>query len=77
MPTYNFRNKVTNEEFSEFMKISELDKFLLEHPDVEQLVSGAPMIAYNMLTRKPDSGFRDVLKRIKRASGRDNKIDTW
>jgi hypothetical protein len=27
--------------------------------------------------KKPDAGFRDVLKRIKRASGKRNTVNTW
>lgn len=77
MPTYKFLNKQTNEEFTEFMSISQLSEFLKENPHMEQLVHGAPLIGYSTLTRKPDSGFRDVLKRIKKGSGKDNKIDTW
>ena len=36
MPTYSFRDKTTGEEFDVFMSISELDQFLVEHPDYEK-----------------------------------------
>ena len=49
-----------------FMSISERDKFLQENPHMEQLVNGAPAIGYSTLTKKPDSGFRDVLKEVKK-----------
>ena len=39
MPTYSFRNKTTNEEFDVFMKISELDQYMEEHPELEKLLS--------------------------------------
>jgi len=77
MPTYRFLNKDTNEEFNEFMSISECEQYLKDNPHLEQMVYGAPAIGYSTLTKKPDSGFRDVLKKIKSGSGRGNKIDTW
>ena len=64
MPTYNFLNKDTKEEFSEFMSISALDDYLKENPNIEQLVNGSPMIVSGV-PQKPDGGFRDLLKSIK------------
>lgn len=65
MPTYSFLNNKTGEEFTEFMSISELDKFLQENPDIVQLVNGAPMLVSGV-NKKPDQGFRDLLKDIKK-----------
>lgn len=48
MPTYTFKNKDTGEELEVFMKISELDEFLLNHPEYIQLVNGAPMVTGTM-----------------------------
>ncbi len=76
MPTYLFRNKDTGHEHQIFMSISECDKYLKENPNIEQLVFGAPMIGYSTVTRKPDSGFRDVLKKAK-TSHRGSTIDTF
>lgn len=76
MPTYLFKNKNTGEEKEEFMSISERDKFLADNPEYEQLVNGAPSIGFHMLTRKPDQGFRDKLKEIKRKHKYSN-INTW
>jgi hypothetical protein len=78
MPNYTFINKQTNEEFDEFMSISELDDFIKNNPHLEQAIS-APSIAdpTRLGLRKPDSGFRDVLKRVKKASGRNNTVNTW
>ena len=36
MPTYNFYNEKTEEEFEEFMKISELDQYKLDNPHIKQ-----------------------------------------
>lgn len=76
MPTYLFKDKKTGQEFEMFMTISECDKYLKDNPDIEQLVFGAPAIGYSTLTRKPDSGFRDVLKKAKSAH-RGSTIDTF
>jgi hypothetical protein len=78
MPNYTFYNKKLKEEFIEHMSMSELDNFLLINPHLEQVVT-APAIAdpTRLGLRKPDSGFRDVLKRVKKASGRRNTINTW
>lgn len=61
------------------MPISELDTYKAQNPHLEQIISRAPAIAdpSRLGLRKPDAGFRDVLKRIKKASGRSNKINTW
>jgi hypothetical protein len=76
VPSYKFLNKKTSEEMDVFMSISERDKFLQENPHMEQLVNGAPAIGYSTLTKKPDSGFRDVLSEIKKKHRRSN-INTW
>ena len=66
MPTYRFLNNETGEEYEEFMKISELDEFLASNPHITQLVNGAPMIASGRGMSKPDNGFRDLLKDMKK-----------
>ena len=67
MPTYAFKNNDTNEEYTVFMFISELDVYLKE-TNVTQLVNGAPMIVSGRGMGKPDAGFRDILKKIKTES---------
>lgn len=66
MPTYRFLNTETGEEFEDFMSISRLDKYLEENPAITQLVNGAPMIVSGRGNSKPDNGFRDLLKDIKK-----------
>ena len=66
MPTYRFLNNETSEEYEEFMSISALDKYLKENPNLTQLVNGAPMIASGRGMGKPEQGFRDLLKDIKK-----------
>jgi hypothetical protein len=66
MPTYRFSNSETKEEYEEFMSISSLETYLKENPNVTQLVNGAPMISSGRGMSKPDSGFRDLLKDMKK-----------
>lgn len=78
MPTYNFKNKKTGEEFTTFMFMSELKPYLENNPDIEQMINtfsgiGDPI---RMGMQKPDSGFRDVLKEIKKKHRRST-INTW
>ena len=63
MPTYNFRNNKTGEEYSEFMFISELDTYLAENPDVVT-VPAAPPIISGLSSLKPDKEFREFLSGI-------------
>lgn len=67
MPTYCFRNKVTNEYHEEFMSISAQDQYLKDNPNLEVSITGAPSFGdpVRLGLKKPDSSFRDVLKEIK------------
>mgnify|MGYP003349401100 CR=1 FL=1 len=78
MPTYNFRNKKTGEEFTSFMFMSEINQYLKDNPEIEQIINsfagvGDPVM---MGMKKPDGGFRDLLKTIKKGN-RGSKINTW
>lgn len=79
MANYTFYNTKTKKTFDIDMPISELDDYKSQNPHLEQQIKTAPALAdpTRLGLKKPDSGFRDVLKRIKKASGRSNKINTW
>lgn len=66
MPTYNFRNKETGEEFEKFMSISAREQYLLENPHIETMLSGAPVMMDPVRAgvKKVDSGFKEVLRKI-------------
>jgi hypothetical protein len=70
MPTYKFINNDTGEEFEEFMSISALDVYLEENKNVTQLVNGAPFIHSGRGLQKPDAGFRDLLKHVKKGNSK-------
>ena len=75
MPTYNFKDRETGAEHSKFMTWTESEEYLTTNPNLERLLT-APMIVAG-IDKKPESGFRDVLKRIKKASGSENTVETY
>ena len=76
MPTYKFLNNETGEEYEEFMTISALDEYLKNNQHITQLVNGAPMIHSGRGLQKPDAGFRDLLKHIKKGNSKGLKRST-
>lgn len=67
MPTYSFRDKETQETFDRRMSWDEKVAFLEENPHIESIITSAPKIgdSVRLGLKKPDQGFRDVLKNIK------------
>jgi predicted nucleic acid-binding Zn ribbon protein len=74
MPTYTFKDINTGEELELVLKISELNSFREEHPNLTLVVKRSNFISGH--NKKPDSGFRDVLSRIKSAN-RGSNINTF
>jgi hypothetical protein len=66
MPTYVFRNKETGEQFEKILKMSELDSFRAENPQLETVIQAVAFGDPTKLstTRKFDSGFKEVLQKI-------------
>jgi hypothetical protein len=66
MPTYVFRNIETGEQFEKIMKMSELDTFRQENPQVETVIQSVAFGDPTKMTssRKFDTGFKEVLQRI-------------
>lgn len=78
MPNYTFRNNETNEVYDITMSISERDKYVQDNPSHTQIITGAPSIgdAARLGLKRPDDGFRDVLKNVKSHHKRNN-INDW
>ena len=70
MPTYLFLNTITGKEFEEFMSISALDQYLKDNPNIVQLVNGAPLIHSGRGLQKPDNGFREILREVKKKNSK-------
>ena len=77
MPTYNFRNKDTGDVVEVLMRMSELDQYKEDNPNMEQIITAPKIVSGvgSMLSRT-DGGWNDMLKRIKSGSGRNNTINT-
>jgi len=75
MPTYVFRNTETEEIEEHFMKISELDQFKKDNPQLIIQLQGMNMISDTKTTLTRAGGdWQDHLKNIKSKSGRGNTI---
>ena len=78
MPTYTFRHKETKETSEEFMSITSKDDYLKSHPELTQVI-GSPAIVDSIrvgVNAKPESGFRDLLKDMKKKHRRA-RINTF
>lgn len=78
MANYTFINTKTNREEDLSMPISELDEFKAQNPHMQQIIKTAPAVAdpTRLGIKKPDAGFRDVLKKVKKAHIRST-VNTW
>lgn len=74
MPTYNFRNKETEEITERFFKVSEMEQFLKDNPNQEITHQSPPAIGdpVRLGVRKADGEFRSLLKHIKSQHIRSN-----
>ena len=88
MPLYTFTDTtdINKERFEISMRIAELDEYKLANPQMKQLIVSAPSIgdAHRLGLKKPDDGFRDVLRNVKehhpgsrKKDGAKNTINTW
>ena len=77
MPFYEFRNKETGETVNQLLKISELDDFKANHPELESHITGAPMMCdpVRIGVTKNDSGWNDVLSKFHNANPKSNLAD--
>ncbi len=69
MPTYTFLNTNTGEQHTEIMSIAEREEYLTSNPHIQQQIVSAPSLgdSIRLGLKKPDNGFRDRLKEIKKA----------
>jgi len=80
MPTYDFMNIETGEQFTEVMTMSEREAFLAKNPHIQQQITRMNMISG---MPKNDDGWKENLSRIAeahphsaladRVGGRDSK----
>lgn len=84
MPSYTYRDE-RGVEWTEFSSISEHMEFLKNNPGVEQVMQPTPLLdpvglSIKGVKNKPDSGFRDLLKDMKKTHSQGfskSKINTF
>lgn len=78
MPIYSIMNKKTEEVFDVNMKFTDLDAYLASNPSYKQVFTKFPAIgdSIRLGVRKPDDGFRDVLRNVQHHHKRDS-INTF
>jgi len=67
MPTYNFLDTETGEEFESFMKISEREEFLKENPNILPVLTAPAIVSGVNSARESDrklGGFKEVLQKV-------------
>ena len=71
MPTYTFRNKNTGETWNDFMSISNMEKYLNENPDVEQMLTTINIVdPVGIGVTKPPADFQKyILGKVKEVPG--------
>lgn len=69
MPSYNFKNNDTGEEFEQILSMTEREKFLEQNPHIHQLPSLFAMSYNGTGDRiKTDNGWKEMQSRIAEAN---------
>lgn len=78
MPTYSIQNTETKEVFEVNMKFTELETYLSENQSYKQVFTRFPATgdSVRLGIRKPDDGFRDVLRTV-RSHHKKDSINTF
>jgi hypothetical protein len=69
MPTYEFINTETDEQFEMFMSISERETFLQENQKIKPVMTAPSIVSHSGgdLYSKTPSGFKEVLSKVAEA----------
>lgn len=79
MPTYEFVNTKTEEQFEMFMSISQREEFLTKNPHIKTVVSAPGIVSYSGgdLYSKTPSGFKEVLSKVAEAHPNSTVADRY
>lgn len=68
MPRYTFKDLNTGDEFTTVMTMAEREEYVKANPHIQQQLISAPSLgdSIRLGLKKPDNGFRDRLKEIKK-----------
>ena len=76
MPVYTIRNNETEETMNVKMSYKDFQDFLHSNPEYSQIFKMPATVSGRVSThRLAGEGWSDVLKKIKKASGKDAKIN--
>jgi hypothetical protein len=64
MPTYDFVNNETGEEFESFMSIAAREQYLKDNPHIQQLLGATATVGGVSITGKIPDGFKEVLSKV-------------
>jgi predicted nucleic acid-binding Zn ribbon protein len=68
MPTYQFLNTETGEEFEVLMKISEREEYLKSNPHIQSVLTAPALVSgvstSNSRTGRVPEGFKEVLSKV-------------
>ena len=68
MPTYVFEDKLTGEQFEEFLTMGEKEEFLKGNPDYKQVLTAPNLISGARVSTRKLGGFKEVLQRVGEAN---------
>ena len=68
MPTYVFEDKLTGEQFEEFLTMGEKEEFLKGNPDYKQVLTAPNVISGIRPSTGKLGGFKEVLQRVGEAN---------
>ena len=64
MPTYDFVNTNTGEEFEEFMSMAAREQYLKDNPHIQQMLGATSTVSGVSITGKVPDGFKEVLAKV-------------
>ena len=76
MPTYSFKDVDTGDVTEHIMKISDLDQFKKDNPNLQQVLGAPGLHSGQGLGKKPDQSFRELLSHIKKGNSKGTSKST-
>ena len=64
MPTYDFVNTETGEEFEVFMSMAAREQYLKDNPNIQQVLGATSTVSGVSITGKVPDGFKEVLSKV-------------
>ena len=64
MPTYVFEDKLTGEQFEEFLSMGEKVQFLKDNPEYKQVLTAPNVISGARVSTRKLGGFKEVLQKV-------------